>query len=94
MNKLNKRTISKLVLIIFMISMVTFLTSCTFSSSMLGEGVNELANGFRGLFNAIINGLVAVIIGIGEGLWNLIVGIFYLLVGALAWVWEFIVGLF
>ena len=94
MNKLNKRTISKLVLIIFMISMVTFLTSCTFSSSMLGEGVNELANGFRGLFNAIINGLVAVIIGIGEGLWNLIVGIFYLLVGAIAWLWELIVSLF
>ena len=94
MNKLNKKTISKLVLIIFMISMVTFLTSCTFSSSMLGEGVNELANGFRGLFNAIINGLVAVIIGIGEGLWNLIVGIFYLLVGAIAWLWELIVSLF
>jgi hypothetical protein len=94
MNKLNKKTISKLVLIIFMVTMVTFLTSCTFSSSMLDSGVNEIVGGFKGLFDAIINGLVAVLIGIGEGLWTLIVGIFYLLVGALAWVWEFIVGLF
>ena len=94
MNKLNKKTVSKLLLIIFMGGMVTFLTSCTFSSSMLDSGVNEIVGGFRGLFDAIVNGLVAVVVGIGEGIWSLIVGLFYLIVGALAWIWELIVSLF
>lgn len=94
MNKLNKRLITKIAIMVLMIATVTLLTACTFSSSMIDEGVGEIVGGFRGLFDAIVNGLVAVVVGIGEGIWSLIVGLFYVLVGALAWVWEFIVGLF
>ena len=94
MNKLNKKLLKKIVLIAMMITIVTVFTGCTFSSSMLDAGVGEIVTGFKGLFDAIVNGLVAVIVGIGEGIWQLIVGLFYLIVGALAWVWEFIVGLF
>lgn len=94
MNKVNKRLLTKIAIIVVMIATVTLLTACTFSSSMLNEGVGELGSAVRTLFDAIVNGIVAVIIGIGEGLWKLIVGIFYLLVGALAWLWELIVSLF
>lgn len=94
MNKVNKKLLTKIALIVLMITTVTVLTGCTFSSSMLDTGVGEIVGAFKGLFDAIINGLVAVIVGIGESIWNLIVGIFYILVGALAWVWEFIIGLF
>ena len=94
MNKINKKLLTKIALIVLMITAVTVLTGCTFSSSMLDEGVGEITGGFKGLFDAIVGGLVAVIVGIGEGIWDVIVGIFYILVGALAWVWEFIIGLF
>lgn len=94
MNKLNKGLITKIAIMIVMIATVTLLTACTFSSSMLDAGIAEIVGGFRGLFDAIVNGLVSVVIGLGEGVWSLIVGIFYLLVGALAWVWELIIGLF
>ena len=94
MNKVNKKLLTKIALIVMMITVVTVFTGCTFSSSMLDEGIGTLQTGARGLFDAIVNGVVAVIVGIGEGLWQLIVGVFYLLVGAVAWVYEFIIGLF
>ena len=94
MNKVNKKLLTKVALIVIMITAVTVLTGCTFSSSMIDSGANEIVGGFRGLFDAIVNGLVAVLTGIGEGIWDVIVGLFHIIVGALAWVWEFIIGLF
>ena len=94
MNKLNKRTVSRVMLLILMLSAVTFFTACTFSSSNINLGVSELGTGLKMVFNALVNGIVAVIVGFFEGLWTFIVGLFHSIMGAIAWLWEFIVSLF
>lgn len=94
MNKLNKRTVSRILLLVLMLSVMTFFTACTFSSSNIDLGVSELGSGLKMVFNALVNGIVAVIVGFFEGLWTFIVGLFHIIMGAIAWVWEWIVSLF
>ncbi len=94
MKKLNKRLISRILLLVLMVSVVTFFTGCAFSSSNLDLGVSQLAGGIRMVFDSIVNGLVMAVVGFFEGIWQLIVGLFNLIIGAVAWVVEAIVGLF
>ena len=91
---MNKRLVSKIVLITMMLAVVTFFTACTFSSSNMGLGVSQLGAGIRMVFDGLVNGVVTVVVGIFEGLWQFIVGLFNIIIGAIAWVVELIVGLF
>ena len=91
---MNKRLASKIILIVMMIATLTFLTGCTFSSSSIDVGVDMLGHGIRMVFDSLVNGVVAVIVGTFQGIWEFINGIFTIIVGAIAWVVEFIVGLF
>lgn len=94
MNKVNKRLISKIVLVILMIAMLTFFTGCAFSSSNMDLGISQLEHGIKMVFDGLVNGILFAIRSIFEGLWEFIVGIFMILIGAIAWVWELIIGLF
>ena len=94
MNKLNKRLVSRIVLVIMMISLLAFFTGCTFSSSNINLGVSELGSGLKMVFEAILDGIIALIVGVFNGLWEFIVGIFHIIVGSIAWVYEWIVSLF
>ncbi len=91
---MNKRLISKIVLIAMMLAVVTFFTACTFSSSNMDLGVSQLGSGIRMVFDGLVNGVVTVVVGVFEGLWQFIIGLFNIIIGAIAWVVEFIVGLF
>ena len=77
-----------------MIAVLTFFTGCTFSSSNIDVGVYQLGHAFRIVFDSVVNGVVMAVRGLFEGIWELIMGLFNILIGAVAWVWEFIVGLF
>ncbi len=94
MNKVNKKLVTKVALVIMMIAVLTFFTGCTFSSSNIDVGVYQLGHAFRIVFDGVVNGVVMVVRGLFEGIWELIMGIFNILIGGVAWVWEFIVGLF
>lgn len=94
MKKLNKRLVSRIALLIMMISVLTFFTGCTFSSSNIDLGISQLGHGARMVFDSIVNGLVMAIVGFFEGIWELIVGFFTLIMGGIAWIVEAIVGLF
>ena len=94
MNKVNKKLDTKIALVIMMIAVLTFFTGCTFSSSNIDVGVYQLGNAFKIVFDGVVNGVVMVVRGLGEGIWELILGLFNILIGAIAWVWEFILGLF
>ncbi len=94
MKKLNKRLISRICLLVLMISVLTFFTGCAFSSSNINLGVSQLGAGIRMVFDSIVNGLVMAVVGFFEGIWQLIVGLFNLIIGGVAWVVEAIVGLF
>ena len=74
--------------------MLTFFTGCTFSSSNIDLGISQLGHGARMVFDSIVNGLVMAIVGFFEGIWELIVGFFTLIMGGIAWIVEAIVGLF
>ena len=94
MKKLNKRLISRICLLVLMISVLTFFTGCAFTSSNMNLGVSQLGSGVRMVFDSIVRGLVEVVVGFFEGIWQLIVGLFNIIIGAVAWVVEAIVGLF
>ena len=90
----NKRLVSRILLIIMMVGVLTFFTGCTFSSSNIGLGISQLGNGAKMLFDSIVDGLVMAVVGFFQGIWELIVGLFNLIIGGIAWVVEAIVGLF
>lgn len=94
MKKLNKKLVSRIFLLILMVSVLTFFTGCTFSSSNIDLGVSQLGDAVRMVFDSIVNGLVMAIVGFFQGIWELFVGIFNVIIGAVAWVVEAIVGLF
>ena len=94
MKNMNKKLLSKILLLIVMVSVLTFLTGCAFSSSSLNSGIDQIARALKMMFDGVVGGLVSLIVGIFEGFWNLLVGIFNVIIGAIAWVVEAIVGLF
>lgn len=94
MNKVNRKMIAKIALVIMMIAVLTFFTGCTFSSSNIDLGVSQLGSGIRMVFDGVVNGVVLAVRSLFEGIWEFIVGLFNIIIGAIAWVWEFIVGLF
>ena len=94
MKKLNKRLVSRIFLLILMVSVLTFFTGCTFSSSNIDLGIDQLGHGVRMVFDSIVDGLVMAIVGFFQGIWELLVGTFNLIIGAVAWVVEAIAGLF
>lgn len=94
MRKLNKKLVSRIFLLILMVSVLTFFTGCTFSSSNIDLGVSQLGDAVRMVFDSIVNGLVMAIVGFFQGIWEFFVGIFNVIIGAVAWVVEAIVGLF
>ena len=94
MKKLNKRLVSRIALLIMMLSVLTFFTGCTFSSSNIDLGISQLGAGIRMVFDSIVNGLVMAIVGFFEDIWELIVGFFTLIMGGIAWIVEAIAGLF
>ena len=91
---MNKTLIKKIVLVVMMIAILAFFTGCTISSSNMDLGVAQLGGALRTIFNGIVNGVVTVVVGLFEGIWQFIVGLFNIIIGAGAWLVEFIVGLF
>lgn len=91
---MNRKLASKIILVVMMISILTFFTGCTFASSNMDTGVSQLGDGIRMVFNGLVDGVVTVVVGIFEGLWIFITGLFNIIIGAIAWVVELIVGLF
>ena len=91
---MNKKLVSRICLLIVMLSVLTFFTGCAFSSSNMQLGVSQLGGALRTVFDSLVMGVVDVIVGTFQGIWEFIVGIFNILIGAVAWVLEFIVGLF
>lgn len=94
MKKINKKLVSRIFLLILMVSVLTFFTGCTFSSSNIQLGVGQLGIALKMVFDSLVTGLVNVVVGTCQGIWQFIVGLFNILIGALAWVVELIVGLF
>ena len=94
MNKLNKKFVSRIVLCVMMISLLAFFTGCSFSSTSIDLGINQILGAFKLAFDSLVDGLVMAIVGLCTGIWEIIVGICTILVGVIAWVWELIVGLF
>ena len=91
---MNKKSVSRILLLIMMVAVLTFFTGCSVSSGNMDIGVSQLGDAIRMIFNGLVNGVVMVIVGIFEGLWQFIVGLFNIIIGAVAWVVELIVGLF
>lgn len=94
MKKVNNSLVKRLVLVAMMIAILTFFTSCDFTSSNMDLGVSMLGASIRMIFDGLVNGVMILVRGIFEGLWTFISGIFYIIFGAIAWVWELIIGLF
>lgn len=94
MKKINKRLVSRICLLVLMLSVLTFFTGCSFSSSNIDLGVSQLGTGIRMVFDSIVDGLVMAIVGFFQGIWELLVGFFNLIIGGIAWVVEAIAGLF
>lgn len=91
---MNKRLVSRICLLIVMLSVLTFFTGCAFSSSNIQLGVSQLATSIKMVFDSLVTGLVNVVVGTCQGIWQFVVGIFNILIGAIAWVVEFIAALF
>ena len=94
MNKVNRKLVYKIVLIIAMIAVLTFFTGCSFSSDNIALGIAQLGDGIRMAFDGLVNGVVTVVRGIFEGIWTLIEGFFNVIIGGVAWVVETITDLF
>ncbi len=94
MNKLNKRLVSKILLIVMMMATLTFFTACEFSSSGIEAGGNQILGAFEMVFNSLVDGVVTLVMGIFGGIWEIIVGLCTVIVGLVALLWETIMGLF
>lgn len=94
MNKLNKKLVSRIVLCVMMISLLVFFTGCSFSSSSIDLGINQILGAFKMAFDALVDGIVTGVVGLCTAIWEIIVGLCTIIVGVIAWVWELIVGLF
>ena len=94
MKRVNNSLVKRLVLVAMMIAILTFFTSCDFTSSNMDLGVSMLGGSVRMIFDSLVNGVLTLVRGVFEGLWTFISGIFHIIYGAVAWVWEFILGLF
>ena len=91
---MNKKLVSRILLLVVMISVLTLFTGCAFSSSNIHLGVSQLGGSVRMVFDSLVKGLVDVIVGTFQGIWEFFTGIFNILIGAVAWVVEAIAGLF
>lgn len=91
---MNKKLVSKILLVIMMVGIVTFFTGCSVTSGNMNVGVSMLGDAVRMIFNGLVNGVVTLVVGVFEGIWQIIVGLFNIIIGAVAWVVELIVGLF
>lgn len=91
---MNKRLVSRICLLIVMLSVLTFFTGCTFSSSSIQVGIGQLGDSIKMVFDSLVMGIVNAIVGTFQGIWEFFVGLFNIIIGAVAWVVEFIVALF
>lgn len=91
---MNKRLIAKIALIAMMLGVLTLFTACSFSPSNIDLGLSQLLGGIRAVFDGLVSGVVTVVVGIFEGIWIFIQGLFNIIIGAVAWLVEWIVGLF
>ena len=91
---MNKKLISRIFLLVVMLSVLTFFTGCTFSSSNIQLGISQLGDSVRMVFDNLVAGLVNVVVGTFHGIWEFSVGLFNIIIGSIAWVVETIAGLF
>ena len=94
MKKLNKKLVSKIVLLAMITSLLVLFTACEFSSSSIDAGLNLSIGAFETTFNGLVNGIVGAVRGLATGIWQLVEGLCTIVVGLIAWVYEAIMGLF
>ncbi len=91
---MNKKLISKIAILVMMLSVLTLFTACQFSSSSIEVGGNQILGAFETVFNGLVNGVLILVKGIFGGIWEIIEGLCTLVVGLVALLWETIAGLF